>query len=243
LEKVVVESIAKPAARITFAPPVVVSSKVSASVDLPKFITKQIEARTVPGPGFRSAVEIGEQEGTGSTYFIQAAEPGWVSIERCDGTGLGVRVSDPRQVFVSDDGKTLAFSLVPNWSWTGKLPGRIHILAQKLPWRIQKLLEESTGEVTLSVDEHFVLVTLNQHNAIVVDTPMSEDVPVDLSPVHVAARHKPGLLRRFLGPRSRSEIGLISSITILILVGFTILRFAPANADASKFAATVRVQE
>lgn len=243
LEKVVVETIVKPAARISFAPRVELPRKSNESLGLPKFITKQIETRTAPGPGFRSAVEIGEQEGTGSAYYIQVADAGWVSIERCDGSGLGVRVSDPRQVFVSDDEKTLAFSLVPNWSWMGKLPGRLHISILKLPWRIQKLLEENAGAVTLSVDDHFVLVHLNRQSASVVDGPMPDEMALKLPPAHVATRAKPRLLGRFLGPRSRSEMRLISSITILILVGFTVLRFAPASADASNHSAAVQIQE
>lgn len=263
LDKVVVDIPAKPAGRITFAPaPVVpaqvvdVESKARSSVGLPKFITNQIDARLAPGPGFRSAVEIEEQEGANATYLLHAVNEGWVLIERCDGRGLGLRVSDPKQVFVSDDEKTLAFSLVPNWSWKGKLPGRLHISVQDLPWRILNLLETRTGEVTLSVDEHFVMVHLNRHVAVEKELVALEDelivdeipvivdeIPAEIAPARMVGPSAPGLLRRFFGPRSRSEVGLIGSITVLILVGFTVLHFAPANADASSAAATGQVQK
>lgn len=172
---------------------------------VPSFMRRS--SAMLPGPGFRSARDIGRAEDLPERCEVYPEERGWILVERPHQRGPDIRVSNPEMIFLRDDRRIVAVKLEPAWSGAAALPARMWIQARNLPSSVQDVFAESVGGAQLTASGSFLYLQFEARKQPASDPrpkPAADPVPVP-GPTSGAGFPESGLPEPVAMPKTRAR--------------------------------------
>ena len=180
-----------------------------------------VAAPCSPGPGFRSARQIADDEKSSEQFEILPELHGLIEIVKPGAEGAEIRFSNPDRIFLRDDRKVIALARETSSLRFQVPPTRFLLEALALPEHVRVLLADSAGKVQVSKSTDFIFIHLPEPRSHeVVEELIVEDVVDDEVPDQPEAI-APVRARQGMSSRMRRSLFATCLFAIGAYVGLT----------------------
>ncbi|WP_255104360.1 hypothetical protein [Shimia sp. CNT1-13L.2] len=191
---------------------------------LPSFLRRP--KPSLPGPGFRSLIEIEAEDAAFETFQLYKSQGGWIEVSKPGADGSELRVVSPEKIYLRDDGKVVALAREKNTLRFQVPPTRFLIDAGILPERLRKLFEQGVGAVQVRKTADFVYLRIEARaDERPVAKPKLEDIKIEVDP-KLLQPEKPEIVEQVEVPVAApaktvksSKKGALLATTVAILFG------------------------